>query len=116
MCDPACLAIQKQTEEIEEKLEELMPEIDIPSGEDVIEKIDEIEALTTEQKNDIGELFENLEVTHKHLSHSCGLMAVLSQSLSSKQLLLLMKSSIPLGASECGGWIHGCTSRKQEED
>ena len=89
-----CLTIQKQTEEIEAKLEELMPDEDIPEGENIIEDIDEIEELMAQQRQDIGEVFENLGVAHKHLAKSCGLMGVLSWTLSSKQLILLMKASI----------------------
>ena len=96
MCAPTCLAIQRQTEEAEEKLEELMPEVDIPRGEEVISRIDELELLTKDQNNDIGELFKNLEVAHEHMAHSCGLLDMLSWSLTLKQLLLLMKASIHL--------------------
>ena len=94
--DLTSLAVQKQMEEIEEKLEELMPEMDIPSDKEVMGRIDEVEPLTTEQRHDIRGLFENLEIAHKHLAHLCGLMGMLSWSLSSKQLLLLMRlASVP---------------------
>ena len=92
--DPPCLAIQRQTEEVEAKLEELMSDEDIPEGKSIIENISEIEELTEQQRQDIGEVFKNLEVAHKHLAKLCGLMGVLSQTLSSRQLLLLMKASI----------------------
>lgn len=94
--DPTCLAIQRHTEEAEEKLEELMPEVDIPGGEEVISRIEELESLTTQQKDDIRELFKNLEVAHEHLAHSCDLLGMLSQLLTLRQLLLLMKASIHL--------------------
>lgn len=92
--DPTCLTIQKQTEEIEAKLEELIPDEDILEGGNIIEDIDEIEELMAQQRQDISEVFENLEVAHEHLAKSCSLMGLLSQTLSSKQLILLMKTSI----------------------
>ena len=72
--DPTCLAIQRQMEEVEAKLEELMPDEDIPEGKSIIENISKIEELTEQQRQDISEVFENLEVAHKHLAKSCGLM------------------------------------------
>ena len=92
--DPTCLALREQTEDIIEKLEEILPDSETASGRDIIKTIDDVEALTEEQKHDIGELFDNLEIAHKYLGRSCRLMGALSRSLSSKQLLLLLKASI----------------------
>ena len=39
--DPSCLTVQKQMDEVEAKLEELMPDVDIPSGKDIIQDISE---------------------------------------------------------------------------
>ena len=44
--DPTCLAIWPHTEEAEEKLEDLMPEEDIPEGKDAISRIEDAESLT----------------------------------------------------------------------
>ena len=92
--DPTCLAIQRQTEEVEAKLEELMPDEDIPESKNIIQDNGKIEELTEQQRQDISEVFKNLDVAHEHLAKSCSLMGVLSQTLSSRQLLLLMKASI----------------------
>ena len=105
--DPSCLAMRKQTEEIETKLEEILPKSDIISGKEIIRHIDEVEPLTKERRQNIGEVFEDLDITHEHLSWSCGLIGVLSHSLSSKQLLLLLKVSIRLlvEVNKLGGWF-----------
>ena len=92
--DPSCLAVREQTEEVIAKLEEVLPESDTTSGKEVIESIDELEPLTKEQRHDIGEVFDNLEITHEYLGQSCRLMGALSHSLSSRQLLLLLKASV----------------------
>ena len=81
-------------EEVEAKLEDLMPDEDILDGINSIESIRKIEELMELQRHDISEVFENLEVAHEHLAKSCSLMGVLSRTLSSRQLLLLMKASI----------------------
>ena len=92
--DPTCLALREQTEEVIAKLEEILPESETASGGDVIKSIDDVEALTQEQQHDITEIFDNLEIAHEYLGQSCRLMGSLLRSLSSKQLLLLLKASI----------------------
>ena len=94
VCDPTCLAICPHTEDTEEKLEELMLEENILEGEEVISRIENVESLMDGQKENIGELFENMKVTHESLAWSCDLLGMLSQSLTSRQLLLLMRTSI----------------------
>ena len=92
--DPSCLAMREQTEEVVAKLEEILPESDPTSGKEVIEDIEGVESLTKEQRQDIGEVFDNLEIAHEYLGRSCGLIGALSCSLSSRQLLLLLKASV----------------------
>ena len=52
--------------------------------------------LTNEQKNIIGELFKDLEVTHDHMVQSCSMSTMLSCSLNSKQLIMLLKVNVRL--------------------
>ena len=65
--DPSCLILREQTEEVREKLEEIVPDSDIPSGKDVIKDIEDVGTLNEQQKLDIGEIFENLEIAHEYL-------------------------------------------------
>ena len=65
--DPSCLALREETEDVREKLEELLPDSEIASGGEIIRTIDDVEAQTEEQKHDIGEIFDNLEIGHKYL-------------------------------------------------
>ena len=92
--DPSCLILREQTEEVRERLEEILPDSDIPSGRDIIKNIEDVEALNKQQKHDIGEIFDNLEIAHEYLGRTCRLMGGLSRTLSSKQLLLLLKTTI----------------------
>ena len=47
-----------------------------------------------EQRRQISELFEDMELVHEQLACTCSLLAILSRSLTSYQLVLLLKSSI----------------------
>ena len=94
--DTSCLILRNPTEEAREKMEEVDPDSDIPSGKDIVQDIENLGTLNEQQKHDIGEIFDNLEIAHEYLGRSCGLMAGLSRSLTSKQLLLLMKTTIRL--------------------
>ena len=92
--DPSCLAIHPRTEENQQKLEDLMPLAEIPKGEDVVADIDSMEPLTDDQRKQISKLFEDMEVAHEHLACSCSSLGILSRTLTSCQLLLLLKASL----------------------
>ena len=92
--DPSCLAIHLCTDENLQKLEDMMPLAEIPSGKDVVADIDNLEPLMEEQRRQISELFEDMELAHEQLACTCSLLAILSRSLTSHQLVLLLKSSI----------------------
>ena len=92
--DPSCLILREPMEEVREKLEEIVLDSDIPSGKDIIQDIEDVGTLNEQQKSDIGEVFDNLEIAHEYLGRSCRLMAGLSRTLTSKQLLLLLKTTI----------------------
>ena len=67
ICDPSCLILREQMEEVREKLEEIVPDSDIPSGRDIIKDIEDMGTLNEQQKCDIGEIFDNLEIAHEYL-------------------------------------------------
>ena len=92
--DPSCLAIHPCTDESIQKLEDMMPPAEVPSGKDMAMNIDDLEPLTDEQRRQISELFEDMELMHKQLACTCSSLAILSRSLMLCQLVLLLKSSI----------------------
>ena len=55
--DPGCMAIHPYAEETERLLEELMPIEEIPSNENMIANINNLEPLSDDQKRWIGALF-----------------------------------------------------------
>ena len=92
--DPSCLAIHPRTDANIQKLEDMMPPAEVPTGQDVVTIIEDMEPLTDEQRRQISELFEDLELAHEQLARTCSSLAILSRSLTSQQLILLLKSSI----------------------
>ena len=65
--DPSCLILRNPTEEAREKIEEVDPDSDIPSGKDIVQDIENLGTLNEQQKHDIGEIFDNLEIAHEYL-------------------------------------------------
>ena len=92
--DPSCLAICPHTDESLQNLEYMMSLAEILSGKDVVADIDSLEPLMEEQRRQISELFEDMELAHKQLPCTCSSLPILSRSLTSRQLVLLLKSSI----------------------
>ena len=91
--DPSCLAICLRTDANIQKLED-MPPAEVPTGQDVATIVEDIEPLTDKHRRQISELFEDLELAHEQLARTCSSLAILSRSLTSRQLILLLKSSI----------------------
>ena len=54
--DPRCMALRPPTEDTEQILEEIMPDVEIPSGSNIIAAAGNLEPLTEEQKELITEL------------------------------------------------------------
>ena len=92
--NPTCMAICPCTEENQQKLEDLMPLVEIPKGKNIVSDIYSMEPLTNDQRNQIGELFEDIDIAYEHLAHLCNSLGILSRTLKPCQLLLLLRASI----------------------
>ena len=71
-----------------------MPEEDLPSGSKVATQAEELDDLTSKQKELFTKLFDELEVAHDSLAKASSTLGRLSRSLSGKQLLTVLKASI----------------------
>ena len=71
-----------------------MPEEDLPRASDIIMQTQEVDDLTPEQREQITELFDELEVAHDALAKVSSTIDRLSRSLSGKQLLTVLRASI----------------------
>ena len=92
--DISCIALMPPTSDREEKLEAMMPQLNILDLKTTVAQAKQLGDLTKEQKELIGELFNELEVTHESLARVSSSLGRLSRSLNSKQLLLTLRASI----------------------
>ena len=74
-------------DELDQVLEEILPNEEVPSTPDVIQSAQRVETLTEADQRVIAELFETLETTHNQLATACGLLGRLSRTLYPKQLI-----------------------------
>ena len=93
--DPSCLAIHPgRTDANIQKLEDMMPPAEVPTGQDVVTIIEDMEPLTDEQRRQISELFEDLELAHEQLARTCSSLAILSKIPDVAATNTIIKSSI----------------------
>ena len=92
--DTSCTALMPPDSDKEERLEAMMPESDTPDLEDILSNAEELGDLTSNQKELLGELFEELETAHKSLARACSTLGRLSRGLNSRQLLLTLQASV----------------------
>ena len=92
--DTACTALMPPDSDKEERLEAMMPESETPDLEDLLSNMEELGDLTKDQKELLGELFEELEMAHKSLARACSTLGRLSRGLNGRQLLLTLQASV----------------------
>ena len=83
-----------RTEEGEQLLEELLPNVEIPGALGIVQTVQEEDTLTETDQELIAELFDALETAHDQLATACGLIGRLSRTLKPSQLMILLKASI----------------------
>ena len=94
--DTACTALMPPDSNTEETLEAMMLETEMPTLEDFLSGTDELGDITADQKELMGELFEELETAHESLARACSTLGRLARGLSGKQLLLTLRASVRL--------------------
>ena len=83
-----------RSDEMDQVLEEILPNEEIPSTPDVLWSAQRVETLTEAGQRVITELFETLETAHDQLAMACSLLGRLSRTLNPKQLIIIIKASI----------------------
>ena len=76
--DTSCMALMLLTSDREERLETMMPELEIPDPKDTLAQAEQLGELTQEQKELIGELFDELETAHESLARASSTLGRLS--------------------------------------
>ena len=89
--DKVGLGIMPKAREVENALEYLVPDEDIPWEKDVLEKTGEV---SPAEREFIKELFDSLEVVHSHLAMACSTLSRLSGTLRPSQLMTILDASI----------------------
>ena len=83
-----------RSDRLEETLQEILPDKDLPGTPEVIRTLETKKEMSTENKKLVAELFSNLEVAHDHMAMACGLLSRLSRTLDPPQLLTVIQASI----------------------
>ena len=76
--DTSCMALMPKTDGWEERLEAIMPELDLLNVSNVVTQAKQLRDLTQEQKELLGELFDELEVAHESLARASRTLGRLS--------------------------------------
>ena len=92
--DTTCTVLMPPDSDKEETLEAMMSETEIPVLEDFLSNTEELGDITDDQKELLGELFEELETAHESLARACSMLGILSRVLTGKQLLLTLRASM----------------------
>ena len=86
--------LQPRSDEMDQVLEEILPNKEIPSTSEVLHSAQREETLTEADQRVIAELFETLETAHDQLATACSLLGRLSRTLNPEQLMIIVKASI----------------------
>ena len=92
--DTSCTALMPPASDHEERLEAMMSELETPDPKDILAQAEQFGKLTQDQKELMGELFNELEMAHESLTRASSTLGRLSRSLNSRQLLLTLKASV----------------------
>ena len=72
----------------------MIPESEAPDPKDILSKAEQLGDLTKEQKELMGELFDELKTAHESLARASSTLGRLSRSLNGRQLLLTLQASV----------------------
>ena len=92
--DKVSLCIYPRSEEIEKRLEYIIPGEETPTAGEVLKKIKDADNITNEDTTLIREVFDSLELVHAELASTCSALSRLSHSLHPKHLITVLKASI----------------------
>ena len=76
--DISCMPLMLLTSDHKERLEAMMPELEIPDLKDTLAQVKQLGELTQEQKEVMGELFDELEIAHESLAKASSTLGRLS--------------------------------------
>ena len=83
-----------RSDELDQLLEEIIPNVDIPNAPDVIEEAQRGGVISETDQKVIAEIFESLEIAHDQIATACGLLGRLSRTMRPDQLMTIINASI----------------------
>ena len=94
--DPYGLALQPSCNIIENSLEDIMPDKEVPQGEDVTHHIEEIKPISEEVKDMIMALMDHTVAACHHAALAAECLSTLAKICAPERLMLIMKCSVRL--------------------
>ena len=83
-----------RSDELDQILEEIIPNEDIPNAPDVIRAAQQGGDMSEADQQIIAEIFESLEIAHDQIATACGLLGRLSRMMRPDQLMTVIRASI----------------------
>ena len=83
-----------RSDELDQILEEIIPDEEIPNAPDVIQAAQQREDMSEADQKVVAEIFESLEIAHDQIATACGLLGRLSRTMRPDQLMTVIKASI----------------------
>ena len=84
-----------RSDELDQILEEIIPNEDIPGAPDVLRAAQKGGDMSeADHKKIMAELFESLEITHDQMATACGLLGRLLRTMKPDQLMTIIRASI----------------------
>ena len=83
-----------RSNELDQLLEEIIPNEDIPGASDVIRAAKQGGDMSEADQKIVAELFESLEIVHDQMATACSLLRRLSRTLRPDQLMTIIRASI----------------------
>ena len=94
MQDKCFNVLLPRSDELDQILEEIIPNEDIPGAPDVLCVAQKGGDMSEAHQKVIAELFESLEIAHDQMATACGLLGRLSRTLNPDQLMTIIRASI----------------------
>ena len=83
-----------RSDELDQLLEEIIPNVDIPNAPDVIQVAQQGGDMSEADQKVVAEIFESLEIAHDQIATACGLLGRLSRTMKPDQLMTIINASI----------------------
>ena len=83
-----------RSDKLDQLLEEIIPNVDIPDAPDVIQAAQQGGDMSEADQKVVAEIFESLEIAHDQIATACGLLGRLSRTMRPDQLMTVINASI----------------------